>query len=407
MTGTAAPTREWPGTARNADTLSDHLASWARRSPRALALGDQPGRRDWSGRPPLTWTAYAADTIAARLAAAFGRLRLPPGSPVAIWMPGGSETCLAMIAVERAGLRSCLIPPATDEAALARTLEAAKARAIVTQARVADLRPAETAMRVARDYFGLRCVAAFGPAVPEGVMDLDRAMLEAGAGSDRPAEGAGRPAGPGLLAFDLCDGELPPAEVSAERLLQTAGALARLRPAAPGDRILSLLPGLDLASLVPGLAAALLGRCTFQPHGLFRSADLEAALSDSAPTHLVAPAWMEDGLADAGIAAAASITLIHRPPARFRRSGQLGAPVVDLVALGPAALIGAARDTQGRSALTIPHVEREPSHGSSPLSAVRRDGLGRLLTPANPDGWRPSGYRVETVGDHLAAVSRE
>lgn len=407
MSGTAAPSRPWPEAARGAESLSDRLASWARRSPRALALSDQPGRRDWSGRPPLTWTAYAADTIATRLAAAFGRLRLAPGSPVAIWMPGGSERCLAILAAQRAGLQPCLLPPASDETAVARVLEAARARALVTQARVADVRPAEAAVRVARGYLGLRCVAAFGPAVPDGVMDLDRAMLEAGAGADLAAKGTDQAAGAALLAFDPGDGELRPAQLSAEQLLHTAQALSGLRPTAPGDRILSCLPALDLASLAAGLVTALLGGCRFEPHGLFRGADLEAALAGPLPTHIVAPAWIEDALVEAGIGAAASITLVHRPPARFRRSGRLGGRVVDLVALGPAALIGAARDAQGRSALTVPHVEAEPSRGSPPLSAARRDGSGRLLTPAGSDGWRPTGYRAETVGDHLVAVSRE
>lgn len=384
--------------------LSDLLAARARQAPGSLLLADQPNRQAWSGRPPLAWTALALDTIASRLAGALGRLRLSPGSPVAICLPAGSEGGLAVVAADRAGLLPCLLPLDPDEAKLARAIEAAKARAVITQARVAALRPAEAMVGIAARYLGLRCVAGFGPGLPDGVMELDRAML------DDTAEDAGndhRPA-PMLLVFEERGSEFHPVRLPLADVVAASEALARLRPTRPGDRILALLPGRDLASLASGLVPALTAQCSLEAHGLFRSADFAPSFADSSRTHLVAPAWMEDTLAEGMLpSSVASVMLIHRPPARFRRTGRLRGTVVDAVAIGAAELLAAQRDRDGRSALVVPAGEQP---GTAPMPfAARRDEAGRLLLPARGKdsenaAWRPSDYRVETVGDHLAAV---
>ena len=92
--------------------LSDILAAAAEREPQRLAIADEPGREAWSGRPRIAWTCASSHHVVERLAAFLSTLDLRPGTSVAISLPNGSEACIALLAVERAGLVPCLFPPA-------------------------------------------------------------------------------------------------------------------------------------------------------------------------------------------------------------------------------------------------------------------------------------------------------
>ena len=186
--------------------LSALLAAMAERQPGGLAFSDQPDRGSWSGRPRISWTYANAQHIVERLAAFLSNLGLSPGAPVAICMPNGAEACASILAVERAGLLPCLLPIGWSEEALGRALEIAQVEAVICQGRVAEEEPAQMFCRLAARYFGIRFVCAFGPLIPDGVLDLDRAILDTAA-SIAPAEPAGHA---GLVTFEDRGGEQRP-----------------------------------------------------------------------------------------------------------------------------------------------------------------------------------------------------
>src|SRR4051794_31370505 len=169
-----APSSGWLADMR----LSSLLAATADRHPARLAFSDQPDREAWSGRPRISWTYANTQHIIERLATALATLELPPGTPVGICLPNGSEAAVSILAVERAGYVPCLLPIGWPEELLSRALEAANVAAIICQSRLADERPADLFCRLAARYFGIRFVCAFGPHVPDGVIDLDRAILD-------------------------------------------------------------------------------------------------------------------------------------------------------------------------------------------------------------------------------------
>ena len=182
------------------------LAATADRYPSRLAFADQPNRENWSARPQIAWTYANTQRITERLATALAGLELAPGAPVGICLPNGSEACVAVLAVERAGYLPCLLPAGWSEDVLAQALEAASIVAIICQTRVAEEQPAEAFCRLAARYFGIRFVCAFGPQVPDGVIDLDRAILDTTPALTETNTGFL----PGVVTFQLRDGRVIP-----------------------------------------------------------------------------------------------------------------------------------------------------------------------------------------------------
>jgi mycobactin salicyl-AMP ligase len=395
------------------------LRAAAGRHGERLAFRDQPGRESWSGRPRLEWTYALAVTVVARLAAAFARLGLKAGSPIGICLPNSSEAALTILAVEQAGYRPCLLPVAWSERDLEQALAAAGAQAVVTCGPLAGESPAELFCRIAARSYGLRFLCAYGPQVPDGVIDLDRVLLADGPGE--AAVGAEPHDDPGVITFGTRGGPARPLHRTGSSLVASAVTFLVAAKIAPGDRILSLVAPDDHRGLATGLAAALLSGATLECHGLFDSAALGRALDDAAPTHLVAPGWLESAIAAAGLSARlASTILLHEAPIRFKARAPLKANVVDVVAFDETALLARARDAAGRFAVSI-----GGGDGPSPtrdLLRVRRDADGaiRFAGPAaevrdygrsgTTDApalteWRDSGFRAEVFAGIVIGIS--
>ncbi|MFE1602515.1 AMP-binding protein [Methylobacterium sp. ID0610] len=393
--------------------LAALLAAAADRHPDRVAFVDQPDKPDWSGRPAITWTFAAAREIAARLTAGLQALRLPPRSPVGLCMAGMAESHLTLMAIEQAGHLPCLLPVTWDEGRLLQAVEAAQMQAVITQGQLGDERPAERLCRVAARYFPLRFIAAFGPQVPDGVITLDRIVLDHR--GDTASFGGAEVAG--LVTFT---GEELPRPVLRDGDALTAAAALCLVPARiePGDRIVSLLPPADLRGLVPGLAAALLSGATLESHAVFDSATLAAALDREAPVHLVAPGWMEPGLARTAIAARLrSLHLVHRAPVRLsaRVPGRPG--IVDIVVFDETALVAGRRDAND-VALLLAAPERVAAGG---LLRIRREPDGRLaftgpaaaarllhrgiVRDESVDDWRVSRFTTTLLAGVATAVT--
>ncbi len=399
------------------------LAATARRHPaRPLLtdLGDKPG---WCGRPAMGWSYGAAAEIVNRLARGIRAWRLPPGSRVGLWFPGGSEGLVAHLAVEAAGHVPCPMPAAWDEARLLAGIEAAGIRAVLTQGRLGARRPAEILCRVALGCFALRYLAAFGPDVPDGVINLDAMALERGAPDPAP-EGGG-----GLVSFAGRDPLCPVLRPGDALLAAVAAHLVAAR-IGPAERLVTLLPPDDLRGLVTGLGAALVAGASLETMPVFDRTALARALAPEPAgrsPHLVAPAFLEGPLADflPGHGRPASLTLVHRAPAKLtgRRldlGARSGARIVDALVLGEAAVVSRARGADDIAlALADPEAARFPAG----LLELRRDAEGGLCLrgqaalPAaegtrevgrapQPEAelWRPAPYRIPLFAGTATAV---
>ena len=328
-------------------SFTSWLAKTARESPARVVLRDAPGRDRWCGRPAASLGAADAMTRVAKLASHFRNLRLPARARVGIFLPGGSEACLAFLAVEEAELTPCLLDVGADPTWLAAAIDAADIRAVVTQTRIGDERPANRISLIAAGFFRLRFLLAFGPDVPDGVLDLD-AVLAAETGS--PTLGSppsAEEAGLVTFATDGAGAAFPVFRTRSSAVAACAVVLAAARVRA-GDRVVSLLAPDDLAGFVTGLGSALLSGASFEPHPAFDLASLAGVGQNGGTSHLVAPGWMEDALAASGIAEGhRSTLLVRKAPTRLPDRTTLSGQVTDVLSIGETALLAGARQPDG------------------------------------------------------------
>jgi hypothetical protein len=311
---------------------------------------------------------------------------------------------------------------AWPEDELERALDAAGLQAVVTQAAIGAERPADLFCAIAARAFNLRFLCAYGPHVPDGVIDLHRIILSEAEAHEAAPEHAEADDDPGLVTFGRRGGPARPLHRTGSSLI--AAAVTFLVPAQiePGDRILSLLAPDDLGGLATGLAAALLSGATLECHGLFDDLSLLEALGSGPPTHLVAPGWLEPALADAGLAARlASTILVHQAPIRFKTKTRLKERAIDVLAFDELALLARARDAAGQPALTIGD-EDGKERATRHLLRAHRDECGAIwlsgpASEARPyirtgmrdasalPEWRDSGFKADIVAGVLIGVS--
>jgi hypothetical protein len=402
---------------QSASRPSNLLAATADRHPNRLAFGDQPNREAWSGRPRIAWTYANTQRIVERLATVLAGLGLPPGTPFGICLPNGSEACVALLAVERAGYVPCLLSSSWSEETLGRAIELASLAGVICQGQVADERPADMFCRLAARYFGLRFVCAFGPRVPDGVIDLDRAIL------DTPGVTPllDSPAPAGVVTFQAGVEPMRPVFRPYRSAIAAAIAFLVVEKIDAGDRILSLLAQDDHRGLTVGFMASLVVGATLETQGLFDSSSLKEALATGTPTHLVAPAWLEPALAQANLPDhIVSIVLVHEVPVRFKIRGELNRPVTDVLSFGEIALVARARGQSGHLTFSLdPDGSLEDASGD--LLRVRRDENGQLnfagsaaeiyefhkgepIIPAPAPVWRASRFTADLFAGIVIGV---
>ncbi|GEP01684.1 AMP-binding protein [Methylobacterium haplocladii] len=353
----------------------------ARRHPDRVALVDPADKPLWSGRPAITWTYAAAAEIVDRLARGLRGWRLPPGSRVGLCLPGSAENALALLAVEAAGHVPCLLPVSWDEDSLVAAVQGAGVSAVLTQARLGTAAPAERLCAVAARYFGLRYVAAFGPDVPDGVINLDRVVLDERAAADEAVPVSPAVSG-GIISFAAGDPGRPIHRGGGALVAAAAAHLVATR-VGPDERILSLAAPHDLRGLVTGLVAALVSGAGLEMLPLFDGAAFATALARDVPTHLVVPGFLEANLVGRALPASLrSIGLAHRAPVRFpnrsRRPDQAlrHDTVIDTVAFDETAIVSGRRGTGRDLALVLAAPERLGLPET--VMAIRRDEEGRL-----------------------------
>ena len=276
--------------------------------PAAPAFAEPPASALSSGRSAagLSW-AGAVDLVRA-VASHLDGLSLAPRDVVAIVLPGGKEAWLAALAAETVGCIPCPIPVFLDPQALATCLEAVDARAVVTQARIGDLRPAETLCSLASRLYRLRSVLAWGPGVPDGAVDLDRPSTPrrriAPSGPPLPGE-------PGVVTFDSQGAHLAPFFRSSRSLLAAGAVMAEAMRLGARDHVVSLLAPDDLKGLAAGPVACLVAGASLEMHALPRR-EIMADPKLSNRTHFVLPGWADSAAAALGLhGRVASVVLVH------------------------------------------------------------------------------------------------
>jgi len=390
--------------------LGTLLAATARRHPARIALIDPADKAAWCGRSAITWTYAAAHEIVERLAKGLRGWRLAPGSRIGLCLPGSTECALAFLAIEAAGHVPCWLPVSWDEERLLAAVQGAGLSAVLTLSRLGSAAPAQRLCAVAARYFGLRYLAAFGPDVPDGVINLDRIVVEGRSSAQPPSP---VPAS-GFVSFTGGDPDRPVFR-SGESLLAAAAAHLISARVGPDERILSLLAPHDLRGLVTGLAAALVAGAGLETLPLFDGPGFAAALAVPTPTHLVAPAFLEPNLAGRDLPKTLrSLCLVHRAPTHLPSRGRdphdaqalRAARVVDTMVFDETALISGLRGSSTDLALTLAEPDRIGLPAS--LFAMRRDVEGRLRVRGNacasvtvrrgeigvvpPDSWRSTPY---------------
>lgn len=403
--------------------LGTLLKATAHRHPERIAFIDPADKPSWSDRPAITWSYAAAAQIVARLAAGLGAWRLPTGSRVGICLPGGTEAALALLAVESCGHLPCLLPATWDEDQLVAAAQNVGLSAVLTQSRIGTNFPAERFCAVAARYFGLRYLAAFGPVVPDGVINLDEIVLDSRIrehGDPPPQPGSG------LVSFAAGDPDRPYFRTGESLLAAAATHLVATR-VAPGERIVTLLPPHDLRGIVTGLGAALVSGATLETFAVFNGTALAASLTSHGPTHLVAPSFLERNLAGRDLPAALrSITLAHRAPMQLpKRDRSLDgraslrvAAVIDAVAIDETAIVSGLRGGMRDVALTLGRPERMKLPET--LMAIRISSDGCLAfrgqaCAASPlqrgtprveasESWRPTSFATATFAGIATAL---
>jgi mycobactin salicyl-AMP ligase len=432
------------------------LAAKASRRGQDVAFVDPPGRRQWSGLAGGDVTFAEAEARTKRLAGVLAALGLAPDTAVGILLPNGSEACLSLLACQRAGLRPCLMSLAWNRDQLMAALLGAGVQAVITQARVGALRPAELMCSLAASFFGLRFLCAFGDDVPDGIFALDALMAE-----DTGAEAIRHVAGGfSFITFEPSSGLSRPVAHEADALISAALPIVVGARIADGSTIINLMAQDDLVGLAGGLALLLATGARLDLHGLFDGQALIDEVEAARQAHLVAPGWLEPMLREAGIVESghlASLVLIHHLPFKSGPFKPLqpkplqpkplqpkplqskplppghaaeGQPpprspmqTVDVVALGELALLVAPRDADGSPAvgldLPVPMNSEPVRLTEARLSAagfievrgratIVRDDIGVLskgLT-GKPDaaGWRTTRFKAELAGRRVVAI---
>lgn len=396
-------------------TLVDLFVSTANLNGQALAFAEPLTS---GGRVTRRTYAEAAETVD-NLLQRIEEIGLDPGSRIALAMGGSVESPLALLAVLKAGMVPCLLPPWLPAGDLSKALGDSGAEAVVTVAALGALKPAEIMRAACAMDDGPRFILAFGDRLPAGVVPLSDAMAQGGSSDFFNVFDASRSRPTPVLT--LSRGPTGPLWIEHDQEALIARGLGVVTRANLGsaEAILSTLAPLSAAALATGLVPALLTGATLHLHGVFESAKLLDQLAMMSKPHLVAPAALERALLQAdllGGPAVSSTLLLHRPPARMdqrERARRQDSPVIDLLALGEKGLAIGQRDARGVPDLSCAPL-RVPDSVDGALVLEMKLDQGRLLlrgegVSGRPPGstalnWADAQLTARLDGDRLVAV---
>lgn len=326
----------------------------ARKAPDQIALVDPPDRAGFTGGAPrrLTWGEAAAAVES--LAGQFLSLGLKADDIVAVQLPNTVESCLVLLALFRARLIACPLPPAWREHELNAALAQIAPRGLVTAGRIGAFGHADMMCHVAGEQMSVRHVLAFGDTLPDGVIPLGAVPAADGdSGPDLPGHRSDAANHVATMTFESFGAAVPrPIARSHNQWIAAALRHTAVAGLKRSDIILSAHLPVGLLPLSAVFVPWLLTGARLVLHQPFDRAGFLAALLDSAATYTLLPAGVlaaleEDGF-DWSRTAVGRVGCVWGAPHQAHAAGQTapaaGAlPVNDLYAFGEIATYAGAR----------------------------------------------------------------
>ena len=381
----------------------------------APAVIEPPEVENLIGRPSRALTCRDLNTDVDLTAQKLRTLGLRPGDIALLHLPNTAEAIIALLAVQKAGAVPAPIGIFEGAERVAEAARLVDAAAIITVEAFAGLNTAVQCRDAAVAAMGVRFVAAFGRAVPEGVASLsDWDQVEFLSKAPFPKLPGAATA---LITFDETAGPLRALGRTHEQLVAEAAMAASLARVSTGSRVLATIPPASAAGVIYGVALPLLSGAVLELNALFDSCVFGAQLGDGAKTAVILPGAAAEAY-QAHCASRAvrteSVVLIHRPQpddlsalptGKMRRDPR----TVDMLCLGEAALVSSLRATQqviGHLPQTVGYSVPGVMQTDAPalrLTASDRGGLmaeGTLCaTPAEgPGGPLATGFAGERRG---------
>jgi acyl-CoA synthetase (AMP-forming)/AMP-acid ligase II len=360
-------------------TLTGLLGNAAQSRGRRLAVVDAPDAARWAGRPARAWSVADLAAASQRLARQWAALGLRRGEPVLVVLPNQVDMAAGLLGSMLAGLVPVPLPVIASAAEMSTAAAATGARAILTTTAFADSAPALTARDAALGGGGLRAVAAYGSAAPEGVVALDD-WPEAELDMAAPLPPA-QPTDIALITLAMREGVPQPHARTHAQLVADALALAGTAGITNTSSLVVTTAAVSACGVLVSLAAPLLAGATVHLHGPFDSGVLDAQMGAVPDAIVVMPL-----LAEAAIRA-------HLGPRLHEavivdRSGAASPPLApvgtlrrltDLTGFGEAAVLVQRRAREGG----LPRYPRRYRH---PAPAVLTDNEPLLAFETGTDG---------------------
>jgi len=401
-------------------TLDGLFRSNVATRPNSIALADPSNRASFTDGTPLRLTYAQTEERVDRLARKLRAFGMPAGSVVAVQLPNIVESAISLLAIVRAGYIAAPVPMLWRRSDLVAALAGVSPKAVITLARLNDERPAEVVCEAAAELFDLSFPCAFGDAVPDGLVPLDREDF-----SEHPElSNSYSDATVSLITFDAdAEGFFASGRSDAQWLAAGLATLLEARIES-GDAIFAALPLSSLAGLGAAFVPWLLSG------GALEFVDPQARmLGASGPeqrAHLIAPAAALKPLATATSPAFASCVAVHRSnrthgldfstikAARvvdFYNFGEIGAVVLMREDPGSSTLIPVGSISAPSGMVGAPVVVEAKLGGAQiwlrgPM--VPREsyppGLGNYRMARDADGFVRTGFRCRSNGNGSLVV---
>ena len=402
-----------------APSLNEIFMRSVARKPAELAFVDPIDKLRVTGQPQRRLTFAEVDDAVSALAAHFVGAGLPVSSIVAVQLPNTVELVLTALAAWRAGLVVALLPLLWRHAELTDALNRIGARALVTSSRIDGVSHADIAMQAAAEVFSIRHVGAFGDALPEGMVSLDRVLTERSEPLRFPDPDPRRAA---LITFDVTAEGLRAVPRSEAQTIAGGLAVVLDIDIRQGARIASAVVPASFAGICASLIAALVSGGTLVLHHPFDLDALLAQIDDAHSDVLFAPAPLALRLGEEG--ALADVVSLRQVVGMWRSPEQAGTSATwrskptytDLYGFGEIGFFAVRRDSDGNPKPIFPG-PRTTDGGSAmagetlitrsgtlglkgpmvPLAAYaapqrRNETLSSLLTTPQPLDYVDTGY---------------